>query len=245
VVPVPLAAALAVLDVVRAAPAVAPLGLAVVPVRLAGRPRAPAVLPLGLAAVAVRPAAALVALAVAPLALAVPFLGLAVVPLEVAVVPVGLTAEPVGAHVVRLAPGGKRRRGVPGRPGRLAVLMRCVGAGRAVRAHVLGRVRLIEVVVLVRPELAAGRAAGLHLAAAPRPGPADIRTGLRARPGPATAAPTTLTALTGRAALIAQVLRGDQAALIGRAALTARIPPTVQAATTGRGALIARVPLIG
>jgi len=103
----------------------------------------------------------------------------------------------------------------------LAVVLVRLGAGRPLRAHVLGRVRLMELVGLVRPELVAGRAVGLPLAAAPRAGPADIRTVLRARPGPVAAVGTALTAPAGLTAPV------------GRAALIARIPPTGQATLIG------------
>ena len=95
-------------------------------------------------------------------------------------------------------------------------MARCVGGGREVRAHGLARVRLMSLVGLVCPELAPGRAVGLPLAAVLRPGPADIRTGLNARPGPAVAALTAQTARTGPAALTASVPLTGQAALTGR-----------------------------
>ena len=199
--------------------------------------------PVRLAVVPLAPAVVLVGLTVVPQALAVVLVGLAVVSLALAVVP-------VRAPAVRLALGGKRRRAVPGRPGRPAVMARYVAAGRAVQAHGLGRVRLMDLVGLVRPELAAGRALGL-LAAAPRPGLADTRTGLHARPEPATAGRTAPTALTGRAAPIARApLTGrgpltGRAPLTGGAVLTARVPVTGQAALTGGAVLTARVPVTG
>ena len=217
--PLRLAAGPVTLTVVRAGLAVGPLRLAVGRVTLTAVPEGLAVGPLRLAAGPVTLTVVRAGLAVGPLGLAVGPVMLSAVRAGLAVGPLGLAAVLEAVAGVQLAPGGKRRRAVPARPGRFAVMARCVGAGRAVRGRVLGRVRLMTLVGLARPEPAPGRAVRPPRAAAPRPGPADIRSGQGARLRPPVAALMARAGPTGRAALSARTLTGG-VPLTGQAALT-------------------------